>query len=160
MACGWLNYAGKSHNDSHQVFIMVIGVLPLKKLWWVQGYNFTQLCETFLWDEKKLFEEQTERGRHSLYFLPVFIIMCNVEMGRQSRRVADPFFPLDPVQFLTGCHVESLQDHSHARELKRDCWRLAAWFSAVSTTIPEEKQASGSSYMCSDSIFSRMHSLF
>lgn len=29
VACGWLNYAGKSHTDSHQVFIMVIeGVLP------------------------------------------------------------------------------------------------------------------------------------
>lgn len=86
--------------------------------------------------------------------------MCMLGMGRQSRRVADPCFPLDLVQFLTGCHVESLQDHSHARELKRDCWRLAAWLPAVSTMTPEEKQASGSSYMCSDSIFSRVHSLF
>lgn len=148
VACGWLNYAGKTHTDSHQVFIMVIeGVLPLKKSLGVQGYNFTELFETFLWNERKLFEEQTERWVRSLYFLPVFIIMFVLGIGRQSRRMADPCFPLDPVQFLTGCHVESLQDHSHAKEPKRDCWRLAAWLSAVSTTTPEEKEASGSSYV-------------
>lgn len=102
------------------------------------------------------------KQRQGMFSVFPACLYCHVHvgMGRQSRRVADPSFPLDPVQFLTDCHVESLQDHSHARGLKRDCWRLAAWLSAVSTLTMRENRPFGSSYMCSDSIFSQVHASF
>lgn len=57
MACGWVNYAGKSHTVSHQVFFMVIeGVLALKKTLVSTGLQFYRT----IWDILVILVERKE----------------------------------------------------------------------------------------------------
>lgn len=141
VGCKWLKHESKSQRCS----VGLEGVQTLKSTAVISGlYDFTSgLFKASSWPrspcgaalkERRHFEERRwgiSRGRgRPLCFLPVFIAMCMLGMGRRSRRVADPCFPPDPVQFLTGCHVKSPQDHSHASGLKRDRCPLAAWLAA------------------------------
>lgn len=48
-----------------------------------------------------------QREREEVFSIscPFLLLCASLEWAEKVRGVADPCFPLDPVQFLTACHV-------------------------------------------------------